>query len=76
MIARRIFLVCALAALPGALWQALEMYGLTLGGAQMLFFSFFAYYCLQDIPGITAGRIGLMDRKEVRIGGIGRWRRP
>ena len=39
MNARRIFVVCLFLALPGVLWQAFEMYGLTLGGAQMLFFS-------------------------------------
>ena len=37
--ARVRFIVCALVAAPGLLWQAFEMYGLTLGGPQMLFFS-------------------------------------
>ena len=37
--ARSIYRWCALLALPGGVWTALEMYGLTLGGPQMLFFS-------------------------------------
>ncbi len=38
-IARSLYRWCALLALPGGLWTALEMYGLTMGGPQMLFFS-------------------------------------
>jgi hypothetical protein len=37
--ARIVFLAAFFLALPGVLWQAFEMYGLTLGGSQMLFFS-------------------------------------
>jgi hypothetical protein len=36
---RGIFLTLLFLTLPGVLWQAFEMYGLTLGGSQMLFFS-------------------------------------
>jgi hypothetical protein len=39
MTARRIFLITVLTAAPGILWQSFEMYGLTLRGEQMLFFS-------------------------------------
>lgn len=39
MNARRSFIVCSAAAAPGVLWQAFEMYGLTLRGSQMLFFT-------------------------------------
>ena len=39
MRSRRIFILSLWAATPGLLWQAFEMYGLTLGGEQMLFFS-------------------------------------
>ena len=39
MRARHVFITGLLIAAPGLLWQAFEMYGLTLGGAQMLFFS-------------------------------------
>ena len=36
---RTAFKTTAVLALPGLLWQAFEMYGLTLAGPQMLFFS-------------------------------------
>lgn len=36
---RLIFIWSALLALPGLLWQSFEMYGLTIRGSQMLFFS-------------------------------------
>ncbi len=39
MFARRTFFLCLFAAAPGMCWHALEMYGLTLFGPQMLFFS-------------------------------------
>jgi len=38
-IARTFYGWIAIAAIPGILWSAFEMYVLTLGGAQMLFFS-------------------------------------
>jgi hypothetical protein len=38
-LARKLFRWSALLALPGGLWTAFEMYGLTLRGPQMLFFS-------------------------------------
>lgn len=37
--ARSLYRWIAFAAIPGTLWSAFEMYVLTLGGAQMLFFS-------------------------------------
>ena len=37
--ARSIYKWSAFLALPGGIWTAFEMYGLTLGGPQMLFFS-------------------------------------
>jgi len=39
LLARTIYRWSAFLALPGGLWEAFEMYGLTIGGAQMLFFS-------------------------------------
>lgn len=39
MFARSAFFLCLFAAAPGMSWQAFEMYGLTLSGPQMLFFS-------------------------------------
>jgi hypothetical protein len=36
---RSLYRWSALLALPGGLWAAFEMYGLTLGGSQMLFFT-------------------------------------
>ncbi len=38
-IVRSLYRWCALLALPGGLWTAFEMYGLTISGPQMLFFS-------------------------------------
>jgi hypothetical protein len=39
LLARTIYRWSAFLVLPGGLWEAFEMYGLTIGGAQMLFFS-------------------------------------
>jgi hypothetical protein len=38
-VARTLYRWCALLALPGGTWAAFEMYGLTMRGPQMLFFS-------------------------------------
>ena len=38
-VARQVLRWSAFLSLPGALWAALEMYGLTMSGPQMLFFS-------------------------------------
>ena len=38
-IARSLYRWCALLAIPGGLWTAFEMYGLTMSEPQMLFFS-------------------------------------
>ncbi len=39
MLSRRAYFLCLFTAAPGMCWHALEMYGLTLLGPQMLFFS-------------------------------------
>jgi hypothetical protein len=68
MRARTVFIAALLVAAPGLLWQAFEMYGLTLGGAQMLFFSIVHTMPLAVVLVIVALPAGLVVLVQAAVG--------
>ena len=68
MRARALFITALLVATPGLLWQAFEMYGLTLRGSQMLFFSIVHTMPLAVVAVLLALPAGLVTLVQAAIG--------